>query len=94
MTYKRGLTALAHATRRELFEQLVGQPRSVNELVAGTAISQPAVSQHLRVLRAAGLVEVRKQGAQRIYSVRPEGLRQLRDWIELCMEGSGPTATA
>jgi DNA-binding transcriptional ArsR family regulator len=66
----------------------------VNELVAGTAVSQPAVSQHLQVLRAAGLVEVRKQGAQRIYSVRPEGLRQLRDWIELCLEGSGPTATA
>jgi len=94
MNDKSLLAALADPTRRALFERLVEAPRSVGELVAGVSISQPAVSQHLKVLRQAGLVEVEQRGAQRIYGVRRDGLEQLRDWVERCLQGAGPKATA
>jgi DNA-binding transcriptional ArsR family regulator len=74
--------ALADGTRRHLLEQLAGRDRDVSELVTGLDISQAAVSQHLRVLRDAGLVTARKQGRHRYYRLRPAGLTELRDWLE------------
>jgi len=74
--------ALADPTRRHLLEQLATADRAVTELMAGLAMSQPAVSQHLRVLRDAGLVTARKDGRHRYYRLRPAGLTELRDWID------------
>jgi DNA-binding transcriptional ArsR family regulator len=74
--------ALADGTRRHLLEQLAGRDRDVSELVTGLDISQAAVSQHLRVLRDAGLVTARKQGRHRYYQLRPAGLIELRDWLD------------
>jgi DNA-binding transcriptional ArsR family regulator len=74
--------ALADGTRRHLLEQLAGRDRDVSELVTGLDISQAAVSQHLRVLREAGLVTARKQGRHRYYQLRPAGLTELRDWLD------------
>ena len=88
------MTALADNTRRSLFERIAESPRSVGELVAGASVSQPAVSQHLKVLREAGLVDVERRGAQRIYRLRRTGLESLREWVERCLESSGPKATA
>ena len=76
------IEALSDPTRRRLFERLRSSPCSVSELVQAVPVSQPAVSQHLRVLREARLVQVRKQGQQRIYSIDPQGLAELRDYIE------------
>ena len=76
------IEALSDPTRRKLFERLRSSPCSVSELVQVVPVSQPAVSQHLRVLRQAHLVQVRKQGQQRIYSIDPQGLAELRDYIE------------
>jgi DNA-binding transcriptional ArsR family regulator len=82
MTYQSALTVLADPTRRGVFEQLRSGPRAVNALAARLPVSRPAVSQHLRALKAAGLVEERAEGTRRIYSVRREGLRELRDWLD------------
>lgn len=76
------IEALSDPTRRRLFERLRSGPCSVSELVQTVPVSQPAVSQHLRVLRAAHLVQVHKQGQQRIYSVDPQGLLELRDYVD------------
>ena len=80
------LVALADPTRRALFERIVEAPRSVGELTASATVTQPAVSQHLKVLKAARLVEVEQRGAQRIYRVRREGLEDLQRWIEAWIE--------
>lgn len=82
MTYERSLEALSDPTRRGIFERLRRGPQSVGELAARGKVSQPAVSQHLRVLREAGLVSVRKEGRRRIYSVRFEGLVALRSYVD------------
>src|SRR6202167_6635963 len=74
--------ALADGTRRHLLEQLATADRPVSELVTGLDISQAAVSQHLRVLREAGLVTARKQGRHRYYQLRPAALEELRDWLD------------
>jgi DNA-binding transcriptional ArsR family regulator len=74
--------ALADGTRRHLLEQLATADRPVSELLAGLDISQAAVSQHLRILREAGLVTARKQGRQRYYELRPAALEELRDWLD------------
>ena len=76
------LEALADPTRRALFDRLRAGPCSVNELVVTVKLTQPAVSQHLRVLKEARLVRVRPQGRQRIYSVDREGLAELRAYVE------------
>jgi DNA-binding transcriptional ArsR family regulator len=76
------IEALGDPTRRQLFERLRDGPCSVNELVDAVSVSQPAVSQHLRVLKEARLVRAQKQGRQRIYSVDPEGLAELRAYVE------------
>lgn len=86
MNDSKALVALADPTRRALFERIVEAPRSVGELTASATVTQPAVSQHLKVLRAARLVEVEQRGAQRIYRVRREGLEDLQRWIEAWIE--------
>jgi DNA-binding transcriptional ArsR family regulator len=76
------LEALSDPTRRRLFELLRDGPRSVNELTAALPVSQPAVSQHLAVLKEARLVRVQVHGNRRIYSLEPQGLSELRDYVE------------
>src|SRR5215468_10773615 len=82
MTYAMVLAVLADPTRRQVFERLRTGPRPVNAIAAGLPVSRPAVSQHLKVLKDAGLVEERSEGVRRIYSVRREGLAELRDWLD------------
>jgi DNA-binding transcriptional ArsR family regulator len=73
-----GWTALGDPTRKAIFERLVERPRAVVELARELPVSRPAVSQHLRVLKDAGLVIDRPAGARRIYRVDPDGLVALR----------------
>lgn len=82
MAYAQCLTALADGTRRRLYEKLRRGDRSVGELAKLARISQPAVSQHLRVLRAARLVTSRRDGARQFYRANPEGLADLRRYVE------------
>ena len=74
--------ALADPTRRALFERLAAGEMTVSELRTGTPISQPAVSQHLSVLRGAGLVSERREGRNAHYRAAPDGLGPLLGWIE------------
>ncbi|WP_293385936.1 metalloregulator ArsR/SmtB family transcription factor [Phenylobacterium sp.] len=74
--------ALADPTRRAVFERLAGGPRAVGELAEGLPVSRPAVSQHLKVLKAAGLVTDRPDGARRVYQIDPQGLGQIRAWLD------------
>lgn len=76
------LAALADPTRRAIFESLARRPMAVGELALEHPVSRPAVSQHLKVLAGAGLVDVRPEGTKRIYSVDPDGMRALRSWME------------
>ncbi len=69
-------------TRRRVLELLRHGERSVRELTDGTTVSQPAVSQHLRVLREAGLVVGRPEGARRLYRIDPGGLDAVRAWVD------------
>lgn len=73
-TYESALDALGDATRRAILERLAAGPRSVGRLAEGLPVSRPAVSQHLRVLRDAGLVTDRQLGTRRIYEVNPAGI--------------------
>jgi DNA-binding transcriptional ArsR family regulator len=73
---------LADATRRHLLERLATGERTVSELTEGLALSQAAVSQHLKVLREASLVEASRDGRFRRYRLRPQGLVELRDWLD------------
>jgi DNA-binding transcriptional ArsR family regulator len=82
MAYGIALAVLADPTRRQVFERLRAGPRPVNALASGLPVSRPAVSQHLKVLREAGLVEERSEGVRRIYSLRREGLMELREWLD------------
>jgi DNA-binding transcriptional ArsR family regulator len=77
-----GWTLLADPTRRAIFERLVEKPRSVGELAGDLPVTRPAVSQHLKVLKDAGLVTGRQAGKQRIYSIDPDGLAALRAELE------------
>jgi len=82
MTYIAVLTALADPTRRLLYERVRRRPHTVGELARLADVSQPAVSQHLRVLDGAKLVTHRREGTRRYYSARPEGLAELRRYVE------------
>jgi len=82
MAYAAALAVLADPTRRQVFERLRDGPQPVNVIAAGMPVSRPAVSQHLKVLKDAGLVEERSEGVRRIYSVRREGLSELREWLD------------
>ena len=81
-TYGTALHALADETRRLVFERLRAGPRPVGELAKSLPVSRPAVSQHLRVLKEANLVRERREGTRRVYSVDPEGLVTLRDYLD------------
>ena len=82
MTYATVLTALADPTRRHILESLRDAPRTVGELAAHQPVSRPAVSQHLKVLEGARLVRVEPRGNRRLYSVRRDGLDELRRYLE------------
>jgi DNA-binding transcriptional ArsR family regulator len=83
MTYAiNGWVALADPTRRTIFERLIEHPSAVSELARELPVSRPAVSQHLKVLRDAGLVVDKRAGKQRIYQVDPDGLAALRAEID------------
>ena len=75
-------TALGDPTRRSIFERLAEQPQAVGELARELPVSRPAVSQHLKVLKDAGLVVDRPVGNRRIYHVDPDGLSALRDQLD------------
>ncbi len=81
-SYERALAAFADPTRRAILERLVNGPRPVGEIAAGLPVSRPAVSQHLKVLKEAGLVSERPRGTRRIYAVDPAGLAPLRAYLE------------
>ncbi len=83
MTDRPGFAALADPTRREVFERVAQGPTSVGELAAQLPVSRPAVSQHLKVLKDAGLVTDSASGTRRIYRVDPEGVAMLRDYLDL-----------
>jgi DNA-binding transcriptional ArsR family regulator len=80
-TYGKAFTALGDPTRRAIFERLRSGPRSVGELASCLPVSRPAVSQHLRVLSEAGLVSARNEGTRRLYRVAPQGVAELRDYL-------------
>ena len=77
-----GWTALGDPTRRSIFERLAARPQAVGELAAELPVSRPAVSQHLKVLKEAGLVTDRPAGSRRIYQVDPKGVGALRADLE------------
>lgn len=76
------LAALGDPTRRAIFERLADRPLAVGELAADLPVSRPAVSQHLRVLKDAGLVLDRPAGNRRIYRLDPDGLAELRAYLD------------
>ena len=76
------LSALGDPTRRAIFERLASGPRAVGQLAAGLPVTRPAVSQHLRVLKAAGLVHDEAVGTRRIYAVDPNGIAALRTYLD------------
>jgi DNA-binding transcriptional ArsR family regulator len=82
MAYQLALAALADPTRVTVLERLRAGPRTVTEIAAGMPVSRPAVSQHLKALKQAGLVVDEPRGTARIYRIRAEGLRELRDWLD------------
>jgi DNA-binding transcriptional ArsR family regulator len=82
MPYEEVLTALADPTRRHILEALRKHPRTVTELAAGQPVSRPAVSQHLKLLAAARLVRVEPRGNSRVYSIRRDGLDELRRYLD------------
>src|SRR5215213_11822303 len=89
MAYIEGaLSALADPTRRTIFERLARGPRAVGELAQGLPVSRPAVSQHLKVLKSAGLVADRAEGTRRIYYIDPKGLGALRAWLDQFWDGA------
>lgn len=77
-----GWAALADPTRRTIFELVVTRPRAVGDLAALVPVSRPAVSQHLKVLKTAGLVRDRADGTRRVYRADPDGLRELRAQLD------------
>jgi DNA-binding transcriptional ArsR family regulator len=82
VAYENPLEALGDPTRRSIFERLRGGPKAVGELAQGLPVSRPAVSQHLRVLREAGLVSERREGTRRVYRLDPGGLAELRSYFD------------
>ena len=82
MTYGNALAALADPTRRKVFERLKKGPRAVGEVAHGLPVSRPAVSQHLKALKEAGLVADRPDGTRRVYYIDPHGLGDLRKWLD------------
>lgn len=82
MAYAEVITALADPTRRHIFEALGEHPMTVAQLAAGQPVSRPAVSQHLKVLESARLVSAEPRGNRRLYSIKRDGLDDLRRYLE------------
>jgi len=82
MTYAKALHCLSDPTRRRVFERLRSGPQSVGVLARGLPVSRPAVSQHLKALKAAGLVTDQSEGTRRVYHIDPDGLGELRRWLD------------
>jgi DNA-binding transcriptional ArsR family regulator len=81
-TYRDGLAALSDPTRRAIFELLAEGPTPVGELAALLPVSRPAVSQHLRVLKDAGLVRDHPVGTRRLYRIDPDGIAAIRAYLD------------
>ena len=86
MAYRRQpldrFAALSDPTRRKILERVAARPSSVGEMARGLPVSRPAVSQHLRVLKEAGLVSETPDGARRIYRIDPRGIGAIREWLD------------
>ena len=82
MAYGTALAALADPTRRRVFERLKSGPKAVGAIARGLPVSRPAVSQHLKVVKEAGLVADRPEGTRRVYYIDPDGLGTLRKWLD------------
>jgi DNA-binding transcriptional ArsR family regulator len=82
MAYENALTALADPTRRRVFEELRSGPKPVGAIANVLPVSRPAVSQHLKVLKGAGLVREETQGTRHVYSIDPKGLGPIRRWLD------------
>ena len=82
MAYELALAALSDPTRRLVFERILAAPRSVSVIAEGLPVSRPAVSQHLKVLKEAGLITERRNGTRRLYAANPQALGELRAAIE------------
>ena len=82
MAYGAALTALSDPTRRLVFERVLVAPQSVGAIAEGLPVSRPAVSQHLKVLKEAGLISERRRGTRRLYVANPQALGELRAAIE------------
>ena len=82
MAYRSPMDALGDPTRRAIFERLRSKPLSVGEIADGLPVSRPAVSQHLRVLKEAGLVTERRNGTRRLYRLDPDRVGELRDYFD------------
>jgi DNA-binding transcriptional ArsR family regulator len=80
--------ALSDPTRRAVFEKLAGGPRAVGDIARGLPVSRPAVSQHLKLLKEAGLVTDRSEGTRRIYQIDPAGLGAMRAWLDQFWESA------
>jgi DNA-binding transcriptional ArsR family regulator len=95
MAYEAALTALSDPTRRLVFERILNTPRPVTAIAEGLPVSRPAVSQHLRVLKEAGLITERRIGTRRLYVADPQALGELRAAIEaMWREALGGMAAA
>ena len=95
MAYEAALAALSDPTRRLVFERTLAAPRPVGEIAEGLPVSRPAVSQHLKILKEAGLITERRQGTRRLYMADPRALGELRAAIEaMWLEALGGVAAA
>src|SRR5579863_4399852 len=82
MAYEAALNALSDPTRRRVLERILAEPQPVGAIAEGLPVSRPAVSQHLKVLKEAGLISERRQGTRRLYVANPQALGELRAAIE------------
>jgi DNA-binding transcriptional ArsR family regulator len=82
MTYAKTFAALADPSRRRIFERLRAGPLPVGAIAKNMPVSRPAVSQHLKVLKEAGLVLDEARGTRRVYAIDPQGLAALRSWLD------------
>jgi DNA-binding transcriptional ArsR family regulator len=79
---QQAFSALADPTRRAILERLSAGPKPVGEIARGMPVSRPAVSQHLKVLKSAGLVRDHAEGTRRVYEIDPAGLGEIRAWLD------------
>jgi DNA-binding transcriptional ArsR family regulator len=82
VAYHKALQSISDPTRRSVLEALRSGPQPVGEIARKLPVSRPAVSQHLKVLKEAGLVRDRSEGARRVYYIDPDGLGELRRWLD------------